>query len=85
MSRGCGFPLPIALAQDNVLAGNPQNFTIPQNHRRLFFISLLDHTDSAPEQCQAVAFFQGSLLLLPDIVLFPQVDDAIQTTRVISS
>src|SRR3974390_249672 len=78
-------PPQVALAQDNVFDGNPQHFTLPQNDHSLFFISLLDHRNSAPQQCHTVAFFESSVLLLTQIVLLNQVNDVIQTICVIPS
>jgi hypothetical protein len=54
LSVDFAFPSPVLLVQDDVLARNPQQFTIPENQARLFFISLLDNSDSPPEQCHAI-------------------------------
>src|ERR1035437_1270415 len=71
-----GFALPahVLLVQDDVLAGDPQRKPVPQHDHDLFISSLLDHCDSATEQCHAVTLFQGTLPLAADVILIACLD-----------
>jgi hypothetical protein len=79
------FPPPIALVQRDIVPGDPQHELLAQRNYHFVVVNSIHHSDSPPERCHSVAGFQTSLLLLAQIMLLAQVDDVIQTFRVIPS
>lgn len=55
-----------------------------EDYDNLFAIGLLDHRNSASQQCHAVTFLERSFLLLSEVVLSPQADDVVQSRRVVA-
>src|SRR5262249_8672637 len=78
------FPSQVALARDNVFEWNLGNRPVPHDYHRFLFNNSFHHSDPSPEKCHAVALLERSLLLLLEIVLLPQVDDVIQSIRVVA-